>query len=495
MDMSTLGEQATTPERNEIGDEQLLEALVAGGDERTELDPVTGYNRYFLNPVDSRYVFNRGSCTAGMLNGRSRVVAREFLGRYETLNYASLVEEQSFRLKNLLSSAHNDPFDVFFGPSGTDLAYFPTLFQRMLHPDKPIIQLMSCPEELGSGSRDVAAARLFGHQNQFGRAVEQGAPIDPHAPEPTVVELDARNAAGKVLERRKQIDQLIEENPDAAIVGSLVFGSKSGIKDDLDVIDDHGTDDDCADEDRDRVMWVVDLCQLRVDPALIHDLLDRGAMVMLTGSKFFQTPPFCGALLVPRQVTERLRSVDTGDGVAVAPFGQIFSAHDIPWALDNVRQFLPEEENRGLRLRWQIALDEMESYASWPFHVSNELMDEWNTALSDFIDDHPNFRLMPDQHKTNDSIISTQVLSGGRELSHDELRTLYRDVVTGEHEGLSDGARRVFFGQPVRYGDRSFIRFAIGAPSVRWMLHRGSLFMDDDLRLVEIIAEHAERLA
>lgn len=482
MDMTTTGQRSNIEDRNDISEEDMLEALVAGGDERTEIDPVIGHNRYFANPVDSRDVFNRGSCTAGMLNGRSRVVAREFLGRYDALNYASLVEEQSFRLKNLLSSVHNDPFDVFFGPSGTDLAYLPTLFQRLLHPDRPIIQLISCPEELGGGSRDVAAAKLFGHQNQFGRHVAQGTAVDPTAPEPTVIELDARDAAGNVLDRRDKIVQLVEEHPSATIIGSLVFGSKSGIKDDLDVIGDYG----------DHVMWVVDLCQFRVVPELLHELLDRGAMVMLTGSKFFQTPPFCGALLVPRRWTERLRAVD---GASVAPFGQIFSAHDVPWALDNLRQHLPMEENRGLRLRWEIALDEMESYAGWPHHVSNALMDEWNTQLSNFIEGHPNFRLMPDQHKTNDSIVSTQVLVGGRELSYEELRTLYQDVLTTEHDGLSGGARRVFFGQPVRYGQRSFIRFAIGAPTVRWMLERGSLFMDDDKRLVEIIAEHAERLA
>jgi hypothetical protein len=470
----------------EVGDEALLRALVAGGDERIEIDPISGRNRYFTNPVDSRDVFNRGSCTAGMLNDRSREVARDFLARYDTLNYASLVEEQSFRLKNLLSSVHKDPFDVFFGPSGTDLAYLPTLFQRLLHPDKPIIQLMSCPEELGSGSMDVAAARLFGRQNQFGQPLEQGAPIDRRASEPTVVELDARDPDGNVLDRRDKIVRLIADNPNAAVVGSLVFGSKSGIKDDLDVIDDYG----------DHVMWVVDLCQLRVDPALIHELLDHGAMVMLTGSKFFQTPPFCGALLVPRQLTERLRAAQPrDDGSPVAPFGQIFSAHDVPWALDNVRQHLPDVENRGLRLRWQIALDEMESYAKWPFDVSNQLIDEWNSRLTEVIERHPSFRIMPDQHKTNDSIISTQVLAGGRELSHDELLTLYESVLTTEHEGLSGGARRVFFGQPVRYGRRSFIRFAVGAPSVRWMLERGSLFMDDDERLVEIVADYAERLA
>jgi hypothetical protein len=45
----------------------------------------------------------------------------------------------------------------------------------------------------------------------------------------------------------------------------------------------------------------------------------------------------------------------------------------------------------------------------------------------------------------------------------------------------------------VRYGERSFIRLAIGAPTVRWMLERGKLFMDDDERLIEIIAEFAER--
>lgn len=218
-------------------------------------------------------------------------------------------------------------------------------------------------------------------------------------------------------------------------------------------------------------------------------------MVMLTGSKFFQAPPFCGALLVPRQITERLRALEIdGDGSPVAPFGQIFSSHDVPWALDNVRQHLPDEENRGLRLRWEIALDEMENYASWPRDVSNALMDDWNTRVTAIINAHPNFRVMPDQHKTNDSIISTQVIVNGRELDYDELVALYREVLTTEHDGLSDGAKRVFFGQPVRYGDRSFIRFAIGAPTVRWMLHRGELFLDDDIRLVDIVGEYAERL-
>ena len=366
-----------------------------------------------------------------------------------------------------------------------DSVYWPLLFQRLLHPNKKHIQLISCPEELGSGSLPAANGQLFARENQFGEAVDQFAAIDGNASDPTVVEFDARDSSGKVRDRGDEIVRLIKDNPDASIVSSLVFGSKSGIRDDLDVIGDYG----------ENVLWVVDLCQFRVDPELLHDLLDRGAMVMLTGSKFFQAPPFCGALLVPRQITERLRALEIdGDGSPVAPFGQIFSSHDVPWALDNVRQHLPDEENRGLRLRWEIALDEMENYASWPRDVSNALMDDWNTRVTAIINAHPNFRVMPDQHKTNDSIISTQVIVNGRELDYDELVALYREVLTTEHDGLSDGAKRVFFGQPVRYGDRSFIRFAIGAPTVRWMLHRGELFLDDDIRLVDIVGEYAERL-
>lgn len=185
--MSQVGERSNTEWTDEVeteavrrvSDDALLVALIDGGDERTASDPRTGRNRYFANPLDGRVVFNRGSCTAGMINARSNLVAREFLDSYDSLNYASLVEEQALRLKQLLASVHNDPIDVFFGPSGTDLVYWPVLFQRLLHPGKEHLQLISCPEELGSGSLPAASGRLFARENQFGEAVDQGAPIDP----------------------------------------------------------------------------------------------------------------------------------------------------------------------------------------------------------------------------------------------------------------------------------------------------------------------------
>ncbi|MFT5026019.1 MAG: hypothetical protein ACI9CV_000773, partial [Ilumatobacter sp.] len=51
MGMSEACVQTNIEGKTDISDELLLEALIAGGDERTELDPVTGRNRYFANPV------------------------------------------------------------------------------------------------------------------------------------------------------------------------------------------------------------------------------------------------------------------------------------------------------------------------------------------------------------------------------------------------------------------------------------------------------------
>jgi len=101
---------------------------------------------------------------------------------------------------------------------------------------------------------------------------------------------------------------------------------------------------------------------------------------------------------------------------------------------------------------------------------------------------------MPDQLKTNTSIISFAVELGGRALSHAELKELFRVVCTREHKGLSGELSRVFFGQPVAYGDQSFIRLAIGANSIRLFLERGGVQLADDERLIEIIEATAQEL-
>lgn len=458
---------------------KILNVLATGCDERIFIDPKTGVNRYHLNPVEFETLFQRGSCTANTLTNRSFGVAKAFLGKYGELNYESLLETQGSRLRRLVQNEFNDPFDVFFAPSGSDLMYYPLMFQRMLNPLKRLVNIVSCPEELGSGSRCAAETRFYANYNQFGESVRAGNYVDPeHVSD--VHYLDARSPDGFVLERSGQINDLVSQHRDAAVVGSLVFGSKSGIKDDLEVIN-----------PEDGIVWVVDLCQFRVDQQLIHELLEKGALVMLTGSKFFEAPPFCAALLVPRRWTERLRDADA---TVIKPYEKLFSAYDVPWVLQNIRAQFPKRENKGLRLRFEIALDEMEAYSHWSVAQANDVIARWNQAVMSRLASSPQFRLMPDQHMTNPSIISFQVWVKGRALNGVQLKALFKTIVTTEHQGFDDGLSRVFFGQPVEYGERSFIRLAIGAHCVREMLEMDELKMHNDYRLIEVIEEHAERL-
>jgi hypothetical protein len=112
----------------------------------------------------------------------------------------------------------------------------------------------------------------------------------------------------------------------------------------------------------DQVRVVVDAAQLRTEPREIRNWLDRGWTVLISGSKFYCGPPFCGAVLLPQKTWL------SGARAAAPPVGfrDYFSGESVPesWAL--WRQRLPTKANRGMLLRWKGALAEMQSYAEIP---------------------------------------------------------------------------------------------------------------------------------
>ena len=456
---------------------ELKEIVTSGCDERIFLRSDTNANKYHLNPIVYENLFQRGSCTCGTFTPFGFEVGVEFLKKYDESLYDQIVQDQTKRLHDLLSDSEIN-FDVYYGPSGSDMMYLPLLFQAMLKPDKSIVNIVSCPEELGSGSKLAAELSYYSEWNQFGEKIPMGQKLTSNI-QSEVHYLAARENSGHIADRNKSIRTIIEQNPNKPIVGNLVFGSKSGIKDDLHIIDEFP-----------EIMWVVDMCQFRTDRNLIHELINKGVMIMVTGSKFYQAPPFCGALLVPTLWTEKLKKTS---GSSAAFFKHIFSAYDFPDGLVNIRENLPEYKNVGLRLRWEVALREMEAYLSFPQEESNALIRRWNQVVTGRLAQSDTFRLMPNMELTNDSIVSFMVLVDGRALNNAELKKLFDFLVLNEHEGL-DGFNRIFLGQPVQYGDKSFIRLAIGSYSVRRQLLNQRFEPFNDIRMIEIIEESVAKL-
>jgi hypothetical protein len=457
--------------------DELLQIVTSGCDERIILRSDTNTNKYHLNPLKFDGLFQRGSCTCGTFSPFGFEVAKRFVGSYSEENYSNILHEQTNRLRNLLNNSELE-FDVYYGPSGTDMMYLPLLFQRMLKPNRTIINIVSCPEELGSGSKQAAECKYFSQLNQFGQEIPCGEYISTGI-DSNVYYLAAREKQGHIENRNEAIREIITRNSGEPIIGNLVFGSKSGIKDDLLIIDDFP-----------EIMWVVDMCQFRTDRKLIYDLISKNVLIMVTGSKFYQAPPYCGALLVPTKWTKMLKEVS---GSPAKYFNRIFSAFDFPEELQNIRENLIPFKNVGLRLRWEVALSEMEAYLSFPQEETNAFIRRWNQivtgglALSDY------FQLMPDMELTNDSIVSFMVLVKGKALNNADLQRLYDFLVTNEHDGM-EKYNRIFLGQPVQYGEKSFIRLSIGSYAVRNQLLNKRFEFKNDLRLIEIIEESVNKL-
>lgn len=135
--------------------------LEAGGDERLFGDFVTRRNRYHLETgfVRKRFL-NRGSCTANPLsiaNCRRILAFLEGLNRY---TYDELVGRDIERVKKLFPALEEGSYEVFFGPSGTDLLYFPLAFLSAGAGSKEVDLYLSCADELGSGS-SLAVQGIF----------------------------------------------------------------------------------------------------------------------------------------------------------------------------------------------------------------------------------------------------------------------------------------------------------------------------------------------
>lgn len=453
-------------------DATLLEILTSGCDERIFLRPDTDANKYHLNPLNYEGLFHRGSCTCGTLTPSGHVTARDFMDAYSEDRYEVIVKDQTKRLQALLRETEEDQFHVFFGPSGSDMMYLPLMFQAMIYPGQEIINIVSCPEELGSGSKAAAENAYYAEWNQFGERIPMGEKVCEEV-QSRVHFLDARASTGHIVDRKQAIRDLIAKHPGQPLVGNLVFGSKSGIKDDLAIID----------EFKEGVMWVVDMCQFRTDRTLIHDLIGKGVMIMVTGSKFYQAPPFCGALLVPKQWTKKMAHLPAE---VAKGFERLFTAYDFPTALPAVRKQLPHFKNVGLRLRWEIALREMEAYMAFSQDEANGLIRRWSQVVTGRLAQSDYFRLMPNIELTNDSIVSFMVLVDGRLLNNVELKKLFDYLVLSRHEGLRD-YDRIFLGQPVQYGDKSFIRLAIGSNSVRRQLAKRQFDPTNDLQIIALI--------
>lgn len=453
--------------------QEITQILLSGTDERTTLND-KGLSNYGI-AFDNLNLINRGSCTCNTITHKHLDFLQEKVKDVTNDDdWAELITEVQDGIKTEISGTTKTNYEVFFGPSGTDVVYFPLLFSRERFPDKKILNIVTCIEELGSGTLFAAQGKYFAQNSQFNKAIPKGEAIINQDFIETEY-LSARCAKGTIENPKQRLAELIKNNPDKNIVVSLVVGSKSGIEDNLSWIDEL---------DADNVLWNVDMCQFRHSPELIEKLTDQGVSVMITGSKFYQAPPFCGAILIPEKWMKRIEHVEELN--FFNKFNRVFSKYDLPKILRD-KTSLPKDINKGGVLRWLATLNAIESLRAIDANEVESTINDWNTMINSELKNYDEFILMPDQEMTNPTIISFQVKSKKGLLNHQEMRKLFFSIVEDSYTDLP--SEKIFIGQPVAYGDKSFLRLAIGANNIIDFHEKGKGLFETDKKIIAIIKE------
>ena len=436
--------------------------LAGGGDSRLAVSAASGLNEYGCQPMPCPETLSFSSSTATSISQRAydrAQMAREDMMRSAIdIGIEAAFDERIQEMRNELRTHFSLPpalADVVFSPSGTD-SQLQALFltRKLLGPE--LVTVVVAADQTGSGTVNTARGCHFSAATANGGRVQKGEPIAGLAQAVTSVTLPLFDEAGEARCYSASDLNVFEAVERAVTGGSKVLlqvmdSSKFGWR---------APSDACLEAITARwpseVQIVVDACQMRLGRARLKRYLERGYIVIVTGSKFFTGPPFSGAVLVPGCFARRL-----DDASAVPPgFLEYSSCSDWPQNWPSLRARFPVRTNFGQWLRWEAAIEEIGAYYRVPDAFRMAALTSFGEALERLIAASPSLALLPwqdgpkdvaDEELAQRTIFSFTVRHGGRMLPLAECRKLYRAL--GGHAGeLKPAAQACLIGQPVALG-------------------------------------------
>jgi hypothetical protein len=463
----------------------LDDLLVRGGDPRVTLDPASRVNGYGCGPSPAPEIVAFASSTASPIS--ERAYARVALAREELMRsaiesgfeeaYDARLEEmrETLRAHLQLSAAE---VDVVFSPSGTD-SQLQALFLARTLLRRKVTTIVVGSDQTGSGTVHTARGRHFSVRTANGKAVEKDGAVAGLRGDSIALPL-----CGGTSDIRPRTDI------DAAVLAAIETAIRGGAAVLLQVMDSsklgwRAPGDTCLDEIArtwpGRVQVVVDACQMRLGRKRMRAYLDRGYMVLVTGSKYFGGPAFSGALLIPSRLS---RALDGGARIAPG-LSDYASRSDWPKGWTSLRARFPSRLNFGQWLRWEAALEEMDAYYHLPDAFRARAVAELSAGLKSLIALSPSLRLieaaasgMDDDEFAVPTILPFTIHGGGGPLSTEGGRELHHALMHDLREATAASAAdrdvaacRCLIGQPVALQSQggasiAALRLCVGARHV-----------------------------
>ena len=465
-----LAERLRREPRTRVAAPTLL--LTAGGDERIRIDPATGRNRYATTATPRPDEIFLSSSTASTISPRAyRAVESAWAGLSTDApdghsRIDGLFDDLSARLLALFGVAGSN---VVLAGSGTEVELIALAIARSIAPG-PLTNIVLAPAETGSGVLRAAAGAHFLDSTPFGENRSAGERLNGWADaDIKAVAVEIRDSLGN-LRSAADIDTDARDCAHTALAAgrNVLLHRLETSKTGRAGLTTAAAAQIAADAPE-RVIIVVDCCQMRCSRRRIRQYLERGLMVAITGSKFFGGPPFSGALLLPRQILWRIERLALPDGLAD------YSSR-LDWPRDlRARTELAwrNEANLGLGLRWVAALEEMDRFYALPGDLSRKVLayfaDEVRKRSQSADHIREIGRRSSQRAGAPDTILSFAMTHpDGAPFSPAETAAVHARLKQRwpRSPGGRGGAQIFHLGQPVVIGPRAALRVCASAPLI-----------------------------
>jgi len=452
---------------SELSDSEISHLLTLDADERS-IVLENGFTKYGTSPFPIE-VFHFGSCTGSSTILSSLQMLREHFGSYSMETIRSIEFQQKYweEIRNRLFAVldiSNEEANIVFTPSGTDAETM--ICEIMLHhSNKPLTNIVIAPLEVGSGTVLAAGGLRFSSITPDGNIGEIGSPINERVSKNVgVIRFSLRDVDGGLSNVETMPTRILNEIDSAHesnryVILHMVAGTKTGVHAPETVFLNEIEESQMGD-----IIIVVDAAQGRFSRTGFREMISRGRIVILTGSKFFGGPPFSGAIFVPKNI--EIQEVWKDD------MSVLFEQHCIP---EQNESPFGESPRLGFFLRWCIAIDMIERYYSIPKSSRTKIL-QWFEKDAQRIINESSITDIVAKQKMSDgeisrvgfdrpilTIVTFRIIgSNGEFLTIHDLRTIHLHLMSKDV--------KYHLGQPVLLVPREEIgalRIAIGGVLMR----------------------------
>jgi len=466
----------------------ISKILISGGDDRLRLNS-DGVNYIHVGPSPTSDIVHRSSCTGTHISEKNfKKLERIFEDiQASKLHFSNCMENIHDRLRKIVDI--NKENSIITIPSGTDAEYVP-LFLAAAYGKKfkykQIINIITGIGEIGSNSATAAKGLYFSSPAPSGRTVDIGNKLPGILPVELIsVSLRHSRSALFISDDRlwkKPLEKALKKIK-TLILLHVVDSTKLGYR--MDVIDEVSH---LLRKHPEKLLVAIDSCQSRIDINRLREYLNIGCMIMITGSKFEEGPPFSGAVIIPKSITHQLKSDHFSE--LTPALKDYITKYDIS---GHMKSFFQSDfsnwMNQGLMARWLCALNNWETYQNIDEYLRIKYIHQWTNAIKSLIKNFPNIEffsggeLQPGAEGNINTIVAIKIIKQGKPISHKLAQKIYcwllEDITENfkmtrltqkEREALK---MRFLIGKPVDLGEFSVLRIALGAKLVCYIHQNG----------------------